>query len=170
VLLVGKKGGAGTTVVATALALVLARRDTGGALLVDLAGDVPAVIGHDDRLTRGGGQATVEAALVLPVVALLLLAVIQIGLLVRAEVLVTHAAREAARAAAVDAHPDAARNAAISSSSLDARRLTVLVQGRNGPGSRAQVEVVYDAPTDVPLVGGLLGDVTLRATATMRVE
>jgi len=25
-------------------------------------------------------------------------------------------------------------------------------------------------PTDVPLVGGLIGDVTLQATATMRVE
>jgi hypothetical protein len=38
------KGGSGTTVVATALALSLARRD-GGALLVDLAGDVPAALG-----------------------------------------------------------------------------------------------------------------------------
>ncbi|MEY2448174.1 MAG: TadE-like protein [Acidimicrobiaceae bacterium] len=42
---------------------------------------------------RERGQATVEAALVLPLVVLLLLAVVQVGLLVRAEVLVTHAAR-----------------------------------------------------------------------------
>jgi MinD-like ATPase involved in chromosome partitioning or flagellar assembly len=39
------KGGAGTTVVATALALVLADRAPSGALLADLAGDVPAVLG-----------------------------------------------------------------------------------------------------------------------------
>jgi hypothetical protein len=40
------KGGSGTTVVATALALTLARRSTAGdVLLVDLAGDVPAVLG-----------------------------------------------------------------------------------------------------------------------------
>jgi len=39
------KGGAGTTVVATTLALLLARRHEHGALVVDLAGDVPAALG-----------------------------------------------------------------------------------------------------------------------------
>jgi Flp pilus assembly protein TadG len=116
------------------------------------------------------GQATVEAALVLPLVVTLLLAVVQVGLLVRAEVLVTHAAREAARAAAVDADPQAAARAASASTALDSSRMTVHVQGRSGPGSRVEVEVTYVAPTDVPLVGGLLGDVNLHATATMRVE
>ncbi|MGH9185287.1 MAG: TadE family protein, partial [Acidimicrobiales bacterium] len=47
---------------------------------------------------RARGQATVELALVLPFVALVLLAVAQTALVVRAQVLVTHAAREAARA------------------------------------------------------------------------
>jgi hypothetical protein len=39
------KGGAGTTTVAVALAVVLARRGPHGALLVDLGGDVPVVAG-----------------------------------------------------------------------------------------------------------------------------
>lgn len=39
------KGGSGTTVVAAALAAVLARSSPGGAVLVDLAGDAPAVLG-----------------------------------------------------------------------------------------------------------------------------
>lgn len=43
------KGGAGTTVVATALALVMARSAPGGALLVDLAGDALAVAGLPDE-------------------------------------------------------------------------------------------------------------------------
>ena len=116
------------------------------------------------------GQATVEAALVLPLVVLLLLAVVQVGLLVRAEVLVTHAAREAARSAAVDSDPQAAARAAAVATTLDPHRMTVRVEGRNGPGSRVRVEITYDAPTDVPLVGGLIGDVTLHASATMRVE
>jgi Flp pilus assembly protein TadG len=116
------------------------------------------------------GQATVEAALVLPLVVLMLLAVVQVGLLVRAEVLVTHAAREAARAAAVDPDPQAAAKAAALATTLDPQHLSVQVNGRNGPGSRVQVEVTYTAATDVPLVGRLLGDVTLHATATMRVE
>jgi MinD-like ATPase involved in chromosome partitioning or flagellar assembly len=42
------KGGAGTTVVAATLALVLARRSEGGALVVDLAGDIPAALGLPD--------------------------------------------------------------------------------------------------------------------------
>jgi hypothetical protein len=116
------------------------------------------------------GQATVEAALVLPLVVLLLLAVVQVGLLVRAEVLVTHAAREAARSAAVDADPQAATRAAGLATTLDAHRMTVRVEGRSGPGSRVRVDITYTAPTDVPLVGALLGDVTLHASATMRVE
>jgi len=45
------KGGAGTTVVATTLALLLTRRSERGALLVDLAGDVPAALG----LPEGSG-------------------------------------------------------------------------------------------------------------------
>ena len=106
----------------------------------------------------------------LPLVVLLLLAVVQVGLLVRAEVLVTHAAREAARAAAVDSDPQAAARAAALSTTLDPHRLTVHVEGRDGPGSRVRVDVTYSAPTDVPLIGSLLGDVTLHAEATMRVE
>ena len=42
------KGGAGTTVVASALALVLARSSAAGSLLADLAGDVPAALGVAD--------------------------------------------------------------------------------------------------------------------------
>jgi MinD-like ATPase involved in chromosome partitioning or flagellar assembly len=48
------KGGAGTTVVAAALALVCADRE-GGALLADLAGDLPAVLGAPE--TDGPGLA-----------------------------------------------------------------------------------------------------------------
>ena len=42
------KGGSGTTVVSVALALFLARSSPDGALLVDLAGDAPAVLGLPD--------------------------------------------------------------------------------------------------------------------------
>jgi MinD-like ATPase involved in chromosome partitioning or flagellar assembly len=42
------KGGAGTTVVAATLALLLARRSAQGALLADLAGDAPAALGLPD--------------------------------------------------------------------------------------------------------------------------
>ena len=111
-----------------------------------------------------------ETALVLPLVVLFLLAVVQVGLVVRAQVLVTHAAREAARAAAVDPDPDAAARAAGAATDLDPGRLRVEVADRAGRGSQVHVRVRYRAVTDVPFVGVLVGDLTIEADATMRVE
>ena len=116
------------------------------------------------------GQATVEVALLLPLLALLLLAVVQVGLVVRDQVLVTHAAREAARAAAVDPQADVAREAAVAAVRLDPDRLSVELSGSTEPGGRLTVTVRYRTPTAVPLAGALIGDRTLVAEATMRVE
>jgi Flp pilus assembly protein TadG len=113
------------------------------------------------RCQREGGQATVEVALLLPLLALLLLAVVQVGLVVRDQVLVTHAAREAARAAAVDPQLAAAREGATAAARLDPDRLEVELSGST---------VRYRSPTRVPLIGPMLGDRTLVAEATMRVE
>ena len=120
--------------------------------------------------TRDDAQASVELALLLPVILLLVLMVLQIGLVGRDVVRVTHASREAVRAAATDDDPGAARQAAIESSGLDPERLEVIVLGRGEPGTRVTVTIVYDTPTEVPLVGAMVGDRTLRSTATMRVE
>ena len=60
------------------------------------------------RSDRGSvGSATVEFALVLPLVLVVVLALVQVGLLVRDRLLVEAAARAAARAAAVQDDPDA---------------------------------------------------------------
>ena len=116
------------------------------------------------------GQSTVELALLLPVVVVLLLLVLQVGLLARDVLLVTHASREAARAAAVEPTSAAARHAAQASSGLDGDRLGVELTGGRGRGERIRVTVTYRARTAVPLVGALVGDRTIRAAATMRVE
>lgn len=59
------KGGAGTTVVASSLAVVLARTHPAGALLVDLGGDAPAALGcarpAGDGLVGWLAQAEAEA-------------------------------------------------------------------------------------------------------------
>jgi Flp pilus assembly protein TadG len=119
---------------------------------------------------REGGQATVEVALLLPLVATMLLGVVQVGLVVRDQVLVTHAAREAARAAAVDPRAAVAREGAEAGARLDPTRLEVDLGGSAEPGGRLTVTVRYRSPTTVPLVGQLLGDRLLTASATMRVE
>jgi len=121
--------------------------------------------GHRER-----GQTSVELVLALPVLALLLLLIVQVGLVVRDQVLLVHAAREAAREAAVASDRNAARRGALAGARLEPGRLTVETEGRKGPGSRVTVRLSYRSPTEVPLVGALLGDVHLSATATMRVE
>jgi Flp pilus assembly protein TadG len=121
------------------------------------------------RRRGDAGQATVELALALPFVLLLLLGVIQVGLVVAAHVRVVNAAREGARAAAVDDRPGAARRAATEAGA-DPARCRTTVSGRAGPGSRVRVEVRCREPTVVPLIGPLLGVVDVRADAVMRVE
>ncbi len=96
--------------------------------------------------------------------------VIQAGLLVRDQILVTHAAREGARAAAVDDDRGAAEQAARAAGPLDRDRLVVTDEGRGAPGSRVRVHVSYRASIRLPLLGQALGDVVLDASATMRVE
>ena len=114
------------------------------------------------------GQAAVELALALPLVFVVVLAVVQVLLVGRDQLAVVHAAREGARAAAVAADPDGeAVSAAIAASGLDRSRLTVDV---HPDGDRVTVVVHYRVPTDVALVGGLIGDVTVTGTATMRIE
>ena len=116
------------------------------------------------------GQSTVELALGLPFVVVMLLGVVQVGLVARDQILVVHAAREAARVSAVEPGDGGPRAAAVDASVLDPSRLQVDVGPRGEAGSRVAVTVRYRCPTVVPLVGSLIDDVELRATATMRVE
>jgi Flp pilus assembly protein TadG len=124
------------------------------------------------RRESGGesGQSAVELALALPLLAILALVILQVGLVVRDQVLLTHAAREAAREAAVADDAGAARRGALAGARLDGDRLEVTTAGRRGPGSRVTVRLGYRAPTRVPIVGRFVGDVRLRASVTMRVE
>jgi len=117
-----------------------------------------------------GGQSTVELALVLPVVTLALLLVVQVGLVVHDQVLVTGAAREAARTAAVAGAEDvpAIEAAAERAGPLDPARLDVDVTA-DGDGTVA-VQVRYRCRTDLALIGRLVPDVDLTATAVMRRE
>lgn len=112
------------------------------------------------------GQATVELALVLPVLVLFLLALVQTALVARDEVLVQDGARAAVREAAVGAGGGRVRDAA--------RRtlggVEVEVHRSGGVGGPVEVRVRYREHTDLPLIGPLFPDVTLRAHATMRAE
>ncbi len=120
------------------------------------------------RRSDAGGQATVEVALLLPVVAIMALFVVQVAMVVRAQILAIQAAREGARAAAVDTRPGVAPEAAAHAG-LDPSRIRVEVV-RDAGEHLVHVVVSYRLNTDVSLVGGVLPDVTVRAEATMRAE
>lgn len=118
---------------------------------------------------RDEGQAATELALVLPLLLLLALLLVQVALVARDQILVVHAAREAAREAAVDPRPASVRKAAIRASGLKAGGLgTDLSSG--GGSSIVTVRVEYRSPTDVVLIGPLLPDIVVGAKAAMRSE
>lgn len=122
------------------------------------------------RRQREAGQATVELALTLPLVVLFSLMVIQAGLVAKDVLLVHHAAREGARAAAVDPTPAAASAGVRGGARLDQGRLGVSLRGGSSEGDLATVRVSYASPTNVPIVGAFVGDINLTAEVTMRVE
>jgi hypothetical protein len=103
---------------------------------------------------------------VLPLFFALLVLLFQIALVARDEVLVIHAARVAVREASVTDNRE--QIAATAGRVLPGDR--VRVQRRGSVGEPVEVEVVYVSRTELPIVGALLPDVTLRAHAVMRVE
>jgi Flp pilus assembly protein TadG len=117
------------------------------------------------RNGRDHGQATVELALALPLICLLLSAIVQVAAVGRDQLAVQLAAREAARAAAASADPAAGTAAAQRAVAL--RPLSVSMSEHDGTVTAV---VSYTDPTDVPLVGALLPDVALSATVTMALE
>ncbi len=115
---------------------------------------------------RDGGQATVEFALVLPLVVFALLSIIQVGLVVSDHITVVHAAREAARAAAVERDPERA----VIAARRVLRDASVSVGARPAVGQAIAVDVQYRSRTNLPMVGLLFPDPMLHARAVMRVE
>ncbi len=119
----------------------------------------------DDTL-NDEGQATVELALALPLLCLMLLGMVQVAVIGRGQLAVQLAAHEAARAAAVSADPQTAATRAANHA-VSLRPLVVQVVADE---TTITVTVSYVDHTDVSIVGALLTDVTLQASATMALE
>ncbi len=123
------------------------------------------------RLRRGeGGQATIELALCLPILAVLGALLVEAGGLATDHVRVWHAAREAARIAVVEPNAAEAR-AAAERTGLDGIEMTI------DPGIDARIRgepltvtVAYSPAGRIPLIGGLLDGIVMTGSATMRIE
>ena len=116
------------------------------------------------------GQSTVELALGLPALALVLALVVEVGLVAGDQVRLWHAAREAARVAVVD--PDLADvEDAAARSGLEDLEVSVSPEPTyRVQGEPLEVEVQYRPGGHVPLVGELFSRLTMRASAAMRIE
>lgn len=114
------------------------------------------------------GSATVEFALVIPAILLLLVVVIEAGGLVRSHLLALHAAREGARAAATTTDLDAVvatTRRALGRDGADAR---ISIDREWVVGGSASVRVEVPAVLFSSVGAGL--PIRIRAGATMQVE
>ena len=118
------------------------------------------------------GTATVEFALVLPLLLVMCLALVQVGLLARDRLLVEAAARAGAREAAVQTDPAAIRAAALAAGpGLDPGGLTIEVTRAGSVGDPVTVDVGYAEPIRVPFVDWLFGQrVSMGTSVTDRQE
>ena len=116
------------------------------------------------------GQATVELALCLPLLVLILGALVELSLLASDQVRLWHAAREAARAAAVE--PDvSAAEAAAEQVGLAAIVVSVTPDAAfRVRGEPVTATVTYRPPGHVPLLSEAVSRLELEAQAVMRIE
>lgn len=113
------------------------------------------------------GQASVELALVLPVLVAFVVLLGQAGLVVKDYVLVAHAAREAVRAAVVDPTPAVAEQAARDATRLAHQRLVVRLRRDR----RLVTAIVsYRHAVNVPFTSRKIHEIPLSVQVTGHVE
>lgn len=128
------------------------------------------------RLLAGDrrGSSLVEFALVAPLLVLLLMGILDFGRLFQAWLVVTHAAREGARSAAVGKSSSEVRDQVfLASPGLDPNLLTITTQNAQGAtGSAVTVQVTYPVSMVTPLIGDILpqNPYAVTASAVMRLE
>jgi len=112
------------------------------------------------------GQSTVEFAMVIPVIVVFILLIIQVGIVVRQKILVTNSSREAARILSVENNSGRASNK-VKEIIKDA---DVKISRPSKQGEYLTVVVSDVVESNLPILGMLVPDVTVKSKTTMRVE
>jgi hypothetical protein len=125
--------------------------------------------------SRDRGQATIEAALTLPVILIALLLIVEVGLVVRDALALVQAAREGARAAAITTDDDDVLIAVRRSAApLDADRIEIVISPPEPDRERGEpvtVRLNYEERLRLPIVSRVASlELPLRSSATMRLE
>ncbi|MEW6524831.1 MAG: TadE/TadG family type IV pilus assembly protein [Bacillota bacterium] len=120
------------------------------------------------------GQATVEMALVLPVLLLVLFGIVESGRLVHAHLLLQHATREGVRLGITGATDlEIEQRVRYAAATLDQSRLSIFItppQGQRHRGGDLTVVLNYTFVTVYPLIPGWPAPVPIRASLAMRMD
>ena len=138
------------------------------------------------RTLRGGllgrrGQAAVEFALVLPILLIMLVGIVEFGRAWNLHQVITDAARESARKAAIadasvtQAQIEAVANSAMTAAGVDPAQATITLTDWDAPGGdplTVQIELPYTFTFFGPLVKWTTGksNIVLSTSFTMRNE
>jgi Flp pilus assembly protein TadG len=127
------------------------------------------------RKARDRGTAAVEFALVVPILLLIVFGIIDFGRALNAQIVLTGAARDGVRLAALG-YPDAAIQARVVAAAPDLSGVTATVAAScppgAGPTANAQVNVSYSFSFITPIgaVAGLLGGSDLGAPIVLTAQ
>src|SRR4029077_4373863 len=118
------------------------------------------------------GSASVEFALVLPLLLVVGLALLQVALFAKDQLILQEAARAGARQAAGSHDDGSVREAATAAAAtLDRSRVQVVIERAPPSDGPVTVMVTYDAPIVVPVLRWLFpSHIRLSASAIMRQE
>jgi Flp pilus assembly protein TadG len=116
------------------------------------------------------GQSLVEFALIVPVLLLLLLGIMDFARIFHAYLTIDHAGREAAREASIGkVEPAITEKAVEQGASIGLKTANVHVSP-GSPGTNATITIEYPITFLTPMVGNIVGPLTLKDTTIMRVE
>ena len=112
------------------------------------------------------GQSTVEFALIIPVIAIFLMLILQVGVVVKQKILVTNSSREAARILSVENDFGKATMKAKETVN-DAK---VIISRPANQGEYLTVTIKDVVKSKIPILGVIFPDISVTSKTTMRVE
>lgn len=112
------------------------------------------------------GASSIEFALILPVLIMILIGVFEFGMAYNNFLAITHAAREGARMAAVNKYDESAVRA--DAYPVEPDSVSLSYPGGDVHGAQAVVTIRYTNKVDVPFFGSV--SIPLESQASMRIE
>ena len=112
------------------------------------------------------GQSTVEFALIIPVIAIFLMLILQVGVVVKQKILVTNSSREAARILSVE--NDFGKATMKAKETVNGAE--VIISRPANQGEYLTVTIKDVVKSKIPILGVIFPDISVTSKTTMRVE